>query len=219
MTALDNQLFSPEEALARLAQNKAQGCLLVTKGIELVTIYVQNGFILSAVSGSRTGRDAIEFALHLSESSYQWIRGIQPPDPNASMFLNIEEFLFKHGNITRNRITETGLISVRAITSPGEAKYTYFLVPETQPTVKLVLTKTATVLGRDSTSDMVIDDVNVSGRHCILDIQNRGLFILDLDSKNGTYVNDVFVRDGYVNHGDVLELGNYRLTVNREVRK
>jgi hypothetical protein len=219
MTTSDNQLFTAEEALARLAQNKEQGCLLVTKGAELVSIYVQNGFVLNATSGVRKGQDALDYALHLTESSYQWIRNVQTPDPSGNIYLSIEEFLFKHGNITKNKTAETGRLHRTTTAIPSEKKYTYYLVPESQPTVKLFLTKTATVLGRDKSSDLVIDDHNVSGRHCILDIQSRGLFVLDLDSTNGTYVNDVFLRDGFVNHGDTLELGSYKLTINREVRK
>jgi len=218
MTSSDNQLFSPEEALSRLGQNKEQGCLMVSKGSELVSVYVQNGFVLHATSGTRKGQDALDYAVHLSEASYQWIRGIQTPDPSGNIYVNIEEFLFKHGNLG-DKIAETGRIRTRTASVAAEKRYSYFLVPESQPTVKLYLTKTATVLGRDKTSDLVIDEHNVSGRHCILDIQSRGLFVLDLDSSNGTYVNDLFVRDGYVNHGDILELGSYRMTINREVRK
>jgi len=219
MNSADNQLFSPEEALARLGQNKEQGCLMVTKGTELISIYVQNGFVLSAVSGVKSGREAVGQALHLAEASYQWVRGVQPPDPERSIFLNIQEFIITNGTVNKSKATETGNIHLRSTEATGASEYSYFLIPDDQPTVKMVLTKTATVLGRDKTSDLVIDDVNISGRHCILDIRSRGLFILDLDSTNGTYVNGVLIRDGYINPGDVLELGSYRLTVNRDLRK
>ena len=219
MNSLDNQLFSVEEALARLGQNKEQGCLLAYKGTELVTIYVQNGFVLSAASNSKVGKDAVDQAVHLAEASYQWMRGIKPPEPERSIFLNIQEFILTNGTGRKSKIAETGNIHLRTGEPSAVSEYTYFLVPEDQPTVKLILTKTATVLGRDKTSDLTIEDHNVSGRHCILDIRSRGLFILDLDSTNGTYVNGVLVRDGYINPGDVLELGSYRLTVNRDLRK
>jgi hypothetical protein len=219
MNSVDNQLFSVEEALARLGQNKEQGCLQAYKGTELITIYVQNGFVLSAASSSKTGKDAVDQAVHLAEASYAWIRGIQPPDPERSIFLNIQEFILTNGTARKSKISETGNIHLRSGEPSPVSEYSYFLVPEDQPTVKLVLTKTATVLGRDKTSDLTIDDHNVSGRHCILDIRNRGLFILDLDSTNGTYVNGKLIRDGYINPGDILELGSYRLTVNRDLRK
>jgi hypothetical protein len=215
----DDQLFAMEEALFRLGQNKKQGCLLVSKGSELITIYVQDGFVLSAISGAMTGKDAVDHALHLPDASYQWIRGVQPPDPNRNMYLNIQEFVTRYGDIYKTVTSETGKIRVRTTNTADENEYRYFLVPENQPTIKHYLTKTATVLGRNQTSDLVIEDNNVSGRHCILDIHKRGLFILDLDSTNGTYVNGVFVKDGYINPGEVLELGDYRLTVNRELRK
>jgi len=219
MNSTDNQLFSPEEALSRLGQNKEQGCLLVSKGTDLVTIYVQNGFVLSAFSSIKSGREAIEQAVHLTEASYQWIRGAHPPEPGRSIFLNIQEFILTNGSSRTSKIAETGNIHLRTGQPEVDSEYSYFLVPDDQPTVKMILTKTATVLGRDKTSDLVIEDVNISGRHCILDIRNRGLFILDLDSTNGTYVNGVLIRDGYIKPGDVLELGSYRMTVNRDLRK
>jgi hypothetical protein len=219
MNSGDNQLFSVEDALSRLGQNKEQGCLLAYKGAELITIYVQNGFILNATAGLKTGREAVSQAVHWTEASYQWIRGVQPPEPERSIFLNIQEFILTNGTVRKSKIAETGNIHLRTGEPAAPSEYSYFLVPENQPTVKLVLTKTATVLGRDKTSDLTIDDINVSGRHCILDVRNRGLFILDLDSTNGTYVNGVLIRDGYINMGDILELGSYRLTVNRDLKK
>jgi hypothetical protein len=217
MTSNDNQLFSVEEAFARLGQNKEQGSLIVTKGGELITIYVQNGFVLSATAGAKTGKDAVEYALHLKDTSYQWIRGVHPPDPERSLFINIKEFLLTNGTLQNAKITETG--NLRSHDHKLTSQYDYYLIPENQPTERYLLTKTATVLGRDKSSDLVIDDVNISGRHCILDIRARGLFILDLDSTNGTYVNGVLIRDGYINPGDSLELGNYRLSINRDLRK
>ncbi len=49
-----------------------------------------------------------------------------------------------------------------------------------------------------------------------MDIQTRGVFIRDLDSTNGTFVNGILVRDGQVNPGDRIELGPYMFTLNRE---
>jgi hypothetical protein len=218
MAATGNDLFTVEEALFRLGQNKRQGCLVVSKDAEVILIYVQDGFVLSASSNHKSGKEAVVHALHQADSFYHWMHGAQPPDPVRSIYLNIQEFLLKSGNIYKSRITETSKLSGKAVDVVDESEYRYFLIPEKQPTVKHFLTQTATALGRDLSSDLVIDDTNVSGRHCILDIHKRGLFILDLDSTNGTYVNGVMVKDGYVNPGDVLELGDYRLTVNREQR-
>ena len=216
MTSTDNQLFTVEEALTRLGQTKEQGCLLAYRGAELVHIYVQDGFIIRAYSGVKEGEKAVDQALHLSEASYTWLRGLQPPDPSKNIYLNIKEFTGKHGNINKSRMTETSRGLNGVVKKEPESKFRYFLVPEETPTTKLYLTKTSTVMGRDKSSDLVIDNFDVSRRHCLLDIQARGVFILDLDSSNGTFVNGILVRDGYVNPGDRIELGPCIFTVNRE---
>ena len=215
MTNTDNQLFSVEEALARLGQNREQGCLLVSKGAELIHIYVQDGFVVRALGAVKEGEGAVDQALHLTDSSYTWLRGVQPPNPVKNIHLTIRELTIKHGNITKPKMIETSRV-FGVEKKESESKFKYFLVPKERPTDKLYLTKTSTVLGRDKTSDVVIDNSDVSWRHCLLDVQTRGVFILDLDSTNGTFVNGILVRDGYLNPGDRIELGPCMFTINRE---
>ena len=215
MSSPNNQLFTVEEALSRVGQTREQGCLLASKGTELIHIYVQDGFVIRAFSGVREGHEAVEQALHLADASYTWLRGVQPPNPNKNIYLSIREFTVKHGNINKNKVAETSRV-VGVAKKESESKFKYFLVPQEKPTDKLFLTKTSTVLGRDKMSDLVIDNSDVSWRHCLLDIQARGVFILDLDSTNGTFVNGILVRDGYLNPGDRIELGPCMFVVNRE---
>jgi len=116
----------------------------------------------------------------------------------------------------KTRIAETGKIAAAMGKKEAAPKYRYFLIPSERPTLKIYLVKTATVLGRDQSSDIFIDHKDVSRRHCLLDVQERGLFLLDLDSSNGTYVNGLLLKEGYLNPGDRLELGAYIFIVNRE---
>jgi hypothetical protein len=215
MANINNQLFTVEEALSRVGQTREQGCLLASKGPELIHIYVQDGFVIRAYSGVKEGKDAVDQALHLADASYTWLRGVQPSDPKKNIYLSIQEFTVKHGDITKSKMKETSRVGSVA-KKESESKFKYFLVPQDKPTEKLFLTKISTVLGRDKTSDLTIDNSDVSRRHCLLDIQARGVFILDLDSTNGTFVNGILVRDGYVNPGDRIELGPCIFVVNRE---
>jgi hypothetical protein len=215
MPSAHDQLFTVEEALARVGQKREQGCLMVSKGSELIHIYVQDGFIVRAFSNLKEGEAAVELAMHLTDTSYTWLRGAQPPNPNKNTFLNITELAAKHGTVTKPKMVQTVRLAGVEKKEP-EALFRYFLVPQERPSEKLYLTKTSTVLGRDKTADLVIDNTDVSWRHCLLDIQTRGVFILDLDSTNGTFVNGVLVRDGQVNPGDRIELGPYMFTLNRE---
>ena len=218
MASADPQLFTVVEALTRVGENKDQGCLLATKGAELVHLYVKDGFIIRAFSGTKESEQAAEQAIHLSGAAYTWLRGIQPPPADKLIFLNIKGFIAKHTQAAKPKMLETSRVagSPKQEKEP-ESKYRYYLVPQDNLMEKIYLTKSSTVLGRADTSDIVVANSDVSSRHCILDIQTRGVFILDLDSTNGTFVNGNLVRDAYLNPGDRIELGPCLYVINREV--
>jgi pSer/pThr/pTyr-binding forkhead associated (FHA) protein len=76
-------------------------------------------------------------------------------------------------------------------------------------------------IGRDSSSEIFLDDVTVSRKHCRI-LRNKSsngtIFeIEDLSSLNGTYVNAVSKVKTSLNHGDEVQVGKYRLTFFRPV--
>src|SRR5450631_1857236 len=111
MTSANNQLFTVEEALSRLGQTRAQGCLLASKGAELIHIYVQDGFVVRAYSAAKEGAEAVDQALHLKDSSYTWLRGAQPPHPAKNSHISIVELTAKHGNIAKPKVIETSRLA------------------------------------------------------------------------------------------------------------
>lgn len=52
------------------------------------------------------------------------------------------------------------------------------------------------VIGRDKSCDVTIDDVLVSRNHAVIQKIKNAYFIHDLESTNGTYVNNKKVPDG-----------------------
>ena len=64
-------------------------------------------------------------------------------------------------------------------------------------------------IGRSSRCDVSIkDQPEISGKHCVLEWKNGSLFISDLDSRNGTYVNGVPIKDKYVlSNRDIIGMG------------
>jgi hypothetical protein len=76
-------------------------------------------------------------------------------------------------------------------------------------------------IGRDSTSEIFLDDVTVSRKHCQILRSKSGSVttfeIEDLKSLNGTYVNAVSKVKTSLNHGDEVQVGKYRLTFFRPV--
>ena len=63
------------------------------------------------------------------------------------------------------------------------------------------------VAGRTVQCDLQLDDPSVSRRHCSLTFDNGVLQIKDLESANGTFVNERQVRDARARPGDLIRLG------------
>lgn len=62
------------------------------------------------------------------------------------------------------------------------------------------------------TSDVVIEDSAVSRVHAMIFFDGRRIGILDLVSKNGTYVNGQEVESRLLKTGDVIEIGDTHIT-------
>ncbi|MEH6557108.1 MAG: FHA domain-containing protein [Oceanicoccus sp.] len=61
-----------------------------------------------------------------------------------------------------------------------------------------------TILGRDSSCDITIPGTHLSRQHAELAISGNRLQIRDLDSANGTYVNDKLVTESELKPGDTV---------------
>jgi pSer/pThr/pTyr-binding forkhead associated (FHA) protein len=68
--------------------------------------------------------------------------------------------------------------------------------------------QSATSLGRARGNDVVLDDRAVSSQHCRIRPRDQGGYeVLDLQSTNGTYVNERRVARHPIAAGDVLKVG------------
>lgn len=67
-------------------------------------------------------------------------------------------------------------------------------------------------IGRRETNDIVIENVSVSGRHAKVEsAEGGGFMIVDMNSTNGTFVNDKMITTHALKHGDVISIGKHRL--------
>jgi pSer/pThr/pTyr-binding forkhead associated (FHA) protein len=73
------------------------------------------------------------------------------------------------------------------------------------------ITKERTTLGRRPYNDIVIDNLAVSGEHAVLTAAQNDVFIEDLNSTNGTYINGKAVKKQLLVTNDVVEIGKYRI--------
>jgi pSer/pThr/pTyr-binding forkhead associated (FHA) protein len=73
------------------------------------------------------------------------------------------------------------------------------------------ITKDKTTLGRRPYNDIVIDNLAVSGEHAVLQMVGQDVFIEDLNSTNGTYINGKAIKKQLLAHNDTVEIGKYKI--------
>ncbi len=76
---------------------------------------------------------------------------------------------------------------------------------------EVMITKDKTTLGRRPYNDIVIDNLAVSGEHAVLQMVGGDVFIEDLNSTNGTYINGKAVKKQLLTHNDTVEIGKYKI--------
>ena len=86
------------------------------------------------------------------------------------------------------------------------------LVPQdTNATIEL--NRTDMVLGRHSEADIYLPRPDISRRHCRFTFRDGAWHVNDLNSLNGTFLNDVAVKEVLAYHGDTLRVGEVTFTI------
>lgn len=75
------------------------------------------------------------------------------------------------------------------------------------------LTQADQVLGRHSEAEIRLPLPDVSRRHCRLAFQDGRWHVWDLNSLNGTFLNDSRVKHAELENGDVLRIGGFAFDV------
>ncbi|HHU64296.1 MAG TPA: FHA domain-containing protein [Clostridiales bacterium] len=73
---------------------------------------------------------------------------------------------------------------------------------------------TENIIGRRGDCDIVIADPTVSSQHAGIYLDGRHYYLVDLGSKNGTYVNNRRIKRDYkLKDGDIINVGNILIMV------
>jgi len=75
-------------------------------------------------------------------------------------------------------------------------------------------------IGRNHGNSLQLDDGEVSGEHALIRLvpnkylpEQLDITILDLNSTNGTYVNNIQVKEKEIKHGDAIKICSYEYRV------
>ena len=76
---------------------------------------------------------------------------------------------------------------------------------------EVTLTKERTTIGRRPYNDVVIENLTVSGEHAVLIMEGKQVSVEDLHSTNGTYIDGKAVKRQVLRHGNVMDMGKYKV--------
>ena len=74
-------------------------------------------------------------------------------------------------------------------------------------------------IGRGKAATIRIQESTAGREHCRLTYTDGALHVADLDSRNGTYINDEKIKEGTLSAGDILRCGSFPITIEAPVRE
>lgn len=69
-------------------------------------------------------------------------------------------------------------------------------------------------IGRRNKNNLIIQDQAVSGHHAKIDSVGDRFVLIDLQSKNGSFVNEQLTSSHWLKHGDIINIGEHSLVFN-----
>jgi pSer/pThr/pTyr-binding forkhead associated (FHA) protein len=84
---------------------------------------------------------------------------------------------------------------------------------------EIPIDKTPVTIGRKADNDVVIDNMAISGHHAKINLQGSTYMIEDLQSTNGTFLNEKKIINSGLKHNDQIVMGQHTLVfINPEVK-
>lgn len=81
-------------------------------------------------------------------------------------------------------------------------------------TREIPINRKSLIIGRENDSDIVVAEPNVSRHHAVISSTAEGVFIEDLGSANGTFVNSAPIVQVQIKHLDTIQIGSSMLVFN-----
>jgi pSer/pThr/pTyr-binding forkhead associated (FHA) protein len=79
--------------------------------------------------------------------------------------------------------------------------------------LRIAIATSGMFLGRHTEADIRLALADISRRHCRFDFREGQWLVVDLNSLNGTFVNEEPVQEAPLQPGDVLRVGTFRFLV------
>ena len=91
----------------------------------------------------------------------------------------------------------------------GDEFHCLQMIDGDEPQSRFVVSPLGLKIGRNAPADIVLSGSGISRAHCMVELADDRLRIVDLNSTNGTFIDDVRIdRTAYLDIGSVLRIGN-----------
>ena len=121
----------------------------------------------------------------------------------AAFLLAVLIALIVYGRLARRR--EAALLPTSV---PANKPYAYLIQQGETPT-RHIIAQTPWRIGRTQNNELVIDDHSVSRQHAEIHRRRDGKFeVIDMESMNGVFINEKKVKQGTLNEGDSIDIGD-----------
>ncbi len=91
-------------------------------------------------------------------------------------------------------------------------KYRLKVIEGTNKGLEIIADRRVITIGSAYDGDLVLDDPTVSRRHCQIVFDGGGYLLVDLDSKNGTYLESFRIKSAFLRPGARIGLGSTTLS-------
>ncbi|GAB4415660.1 MAG: hypothetical protein OHK0056_23450 [Bacteriovoracaceae bacterium] len=78
------------------------------------------------------------------------------------------------------------------------------------------LTEDSIILGRADDCNISLNDAGCSSRHCQISKRNKGIWVKDLNSKNGTHINGQKISSQMMMIDDVIQIGGIFISIKQQ---
>lgn len=211
------------EVLQMCCLSRRSGQITFRSGESYGFIYIQHGRVLHALCGTTEGEEAIYSMLLWPGGGFSLDEDILPHKKTVT--LTWEQLLFE-GARRADRGATAPLSAAPTITASEPLS---IRIHESQP--KLTITRPDlppliykleheyTHVGRASNNEIALPYPSISNRHCIFVQSGPDVVLRDLNSSNGTYVNNELINEVILRPNDMIQMGTITIKFEPGVKR
>jgi hypothetical protein len=138
---------------------------------------------------------------------------VAKPDPDASTFI-AEPLVQREGVVGAVRVKGSLIEETATLDLPADKLITISVVAGVSLAVEREMTQPLLTIGRlGGGADFEIDDPQVSRLHCAIEVKTDAVFLRDLRSTNGTYLEEKRILSACLEHKSEFRIGASTLRV------